>query len=92
MSTLYTKNGRPLQASGSNVYSRSGAYLGRISGAKIFDPRGRYAATIVVNCAVYRTMDRGTVSGPSASSGHTGSTAAHTVRSAIWGDEPNFPD
>jgi len=47
MSSLYTKNGRPLQVSGNNLYSRSGKYVGRIRGGKVYDPSGRYAGTIV---------------------------------------------
>lgn len=35
MSSLYTKNGRLLQVSGPKVYSRSGKYIGHVSGNKI---------------------------------------------------------
>ncbi|MQA88369.1 MAG: hypothetical protein GEV03_28070 [Streptosporangiales bacterium] len=92
MSSLYTKNGRPLQASGSNVYSRSGTYVGRISGEKVYDPSGRYAGTIVGNRVVYRSTDRTSISAPSVSAPRAGSASAHAAGSAIWGDEPDFPD
>lgn len=92
MSSLDTKNGRPLQVSGSNTYSRSGTYLGRISGEKVYDPSGRYAGTIVGNRVVYRSTDSASISGPSASAPHAGSASADAAGSAIWGDEPSFPD
>ena len=43
LSSLYTKNGRPLQVSRSNVYSRSGKHVGHISGDKVYGPHARYA-------------------------------------------------
>lgn len=46
MANLYMKNGRPLQVSGSNVYSRSGTHVGRISGDRVFDTRERVAPAI----------------------------------------------
>jgi hypothetical protein len=64
MSSLYTRNGRPLQVSGSNLYSRSGTYVGRISGSKVYDPSGRYAGTIVGDRVVYRSTDSAFISGP----------------------------
>ncbi|WP_200215488.1 hypothetical protein [Micromonospora coerulea] len=92
MSSLYTKNGRPLQVVGSNVYSRSGTCVGRIGGSKVYDPSGRYAGTIVGDRVVYRSTDSASISGPSVSASRAGSAAAHAAGSAIWGDEPNFPD
>jgi hypothetical protein len=92
MSSLYTRNGRPLQVSGSNLYSRSGTYVGRISGSKVYDPSGRYAGTIVGDRVVYRSTDSAFISGPSVSASRAGSAAAYAAGSAIWGDEPNFPD
>jgi hypothetical protein len=92
MSSLYTKNGRPLQVSGNNVYSRSGKYVGRMSGGKVYDPSGRYAGTIVGDRVVYRSTESASISGPSVSAACVGSAAANAVGSAIWGDEPNFPD
>jgi len=92
VSTLYTKNGRPLQVSGSNVYSRSGTYVGRIRGSKVYGPSGRYVGTIVGDRVVFRSTDNASVSGPSVAASRAGSAAAHAASSAIWGDEPNFPD
>ncbi len=92
MSSLYTKNGRPLQVSGNSVYSRSGKYVGRISSGKVYDPSGRYAGTIVGDRVVYRSTESASISGPSVSAPRVGSAAANAVGSAIWGDEPNFPD
>ncbi|WP_207709625.1 4-fold beta flower protein [Actinomadura macrotermitis] len=92
MTNLYTKNGRPLQVAGGKVYSRRGQYLGQISGGKIYDPQGRYAATIVNGRAVYRSTDSATLSGPSLGGGRAGSAQANAAASAIWGNEPNFPD
>jgi hypothetical protein len=92
MGHLYTKNGRPLQTSGSDVYSRSGKHVGRIRGNKIYDPSGHYAGTIVGDRVVYRTTDSATISSPSASAPRAGSAAAYAAGSAIWGDEPSFPD
>jgi hypothetical protein len=92
MSSLYTKNGRPLQVSGKNVYSRSGKYVGRISGGKVYDPSGRYAGSIVGDRVVYRSTESASVSGPSVSAPRVGSAAANAAGSAIWGDEPDFPD
>jgi len=92
MSSLYTKNGRPLQVSGSSVYSRSGQYLGRIVNDKIYSPSGRYAGTIVGDRVVYRATDSATIAGPSVSAPRVGSAAAPAAAAAIWGDEPDFPD
>ena len=92
MSRLYTKNGRPLQVSGANMYSRSGKYVGRISGGKVYDPSGRYAGSIVGDRVVYRSTESASISGPSVSASRAGSAAANAAGSAIWGDEPNFPD
>jgi hypothetical protein len=91
MSTLYTKNGRPLQVSGEKIYSRSGKYLGRIKRNKVFDPSGRYAGTIVGNRVVYRSTHSASISGPSVSANRAGTGAAQAAGSGIWGDEPNFP-
>jgi len=92
MSDLYTKNGRPLQRSGDSLYSRSGRYVGRIRNGKVYDPSGRYAGTIVGDRVVYRGTDSATLGSPSTSAGRAGSARANRVGSAIWGDEPSFPD
>lgn len=89
---LYTKNGRPLQVSGNTVYSRSGKHIGHISNGKVYDPWGRYAGTINGDRVVYRSIDSATISSPTVASPSAGSAAASAAGSAIWGDEPNFPD
>lgn len=89
---LYTKNGRPLQVSGNSLYSGSGTYLGSISNGKVFDPSGRYAGTIDGDRVVYRSTDSAWMGSVSTSANRVGSAAANAVGSAIWGDEPNFPD
>ena len=92
MSTLYTKNGRPLQVSGGSVYSKSGVYVGHISDNKIYNPKGRYAATIDGDRAVYRRIDSAGISSPTTSARHAGIAVANAARSAMYGDEPDFPD
>ncbi|RMR26630.1 hypothetical protein ALP88_00668 [Pseudomonas savastanoi pv. glycinea] len=44
---LYIKNGKPLQLSGTTVYSRSGKVVGRIKGDKVFGTDERYVGSIV---------------------------------------------
>lgn len=92
MANLYTKNGRPLQVSGSSVYSSSGTHVGRISGDRVFDTQGRYAGTIVGDRVVYRSTDSARASSPSVSSPRVASASASRAAAAMWGDEPNFPD
>ena len=92
MSDLYTKNGRPLQQSGDKLYSRSGRYLGRIQNGKVYDPSGRYAGTIVDDRVVYRSTDSASIASPSVSANRVGTARANRVGSAMWGDEPPFPD
>lgn len=92
VSDLYTKNGRPLQRSGDNLHSRSGRYLGRIRNGKVYDPSGRYAGTIVGDRVVYRSIDSATIGSPSVAANRVGTARANMVGSAIWGDEPAFPD
>jgi hypothetical protein len=89
---LYTKNGRPLQVHNDKLYSRWGQYLGRIRNGKVFDPAGRYAATVVGERVVYRGSDSGRVSGPSSSGNRGGIGAGNRGAVGIWGDEPGFPD
>jgi hypothetical protein len=68
MSQLYTKDGRPLQVSGSDVYSRSGKHLGQIRGDTVFGTDGRYAGIIVGDRVVYRGTDSARTGSPSARS------------------------
>lgn len=89
---LYTKDGRPLQVSGDIVYSNSGQVVGRIKGEKVFGTDGRYVGTITGGRLVYRSTDSASISSPFVAANRAGSARANSVGSAIWGDEPRFPD
>lgn len=89
---LYTKNGRPLQVSGDALYSRSGTYLGSISNGKVYDPSGRYAGTVDSDRVVYRSSDSASVGSSTISGNRAGVASANVAGSALWGDEPPFPD
>lgn len=89
---LYTKDGKPLQVSGSTVYSRSGHPVGRISGSKVFGTDGHYVGTIVGDRLVYRSTDSASIGSSFAVANRAGSARANRAGSAIWGDEPNIPD
>lgn len=92
MADLYTKNGRPLRRDGDRLFARSGTYVGRIRGDRVFDPSGRYAGTIVGDRVVYRSTHSARIAGPSVSANRVGSAGVNRVASAMWGDEPPFPD
>lgn len=89
---LYTKDGKPLQVSGDNVYSRSGAVVGRIKGSKVYGTDGRYVGTIANDRLVYRSTDSAAVSSPFAAARRAGSGRANRGGVGIWGDEPDIPD
>lgn len=55
---LYIKNGKPLQLSGTTVYSRSGKVVGRIKGDKVFGTDERYVGSIVGDRLAYRSTQR----------------------------------
>lgn len=88
--SLYTKNGRPLEVSGSSVYGPSGREIGRISGDKVYGSDGRYVGTITGDRLVFRSTDSAGVSSSFASARRVGSARASAVGSAIWGDEPDI--
>ena len=92
MADLYTKNGRPLQRYGDDLFARSGKQVGRIRGRKVFGPDGRYAGTIDSDRVVYRSTDSAEISSPFAPTRSAGTASANAARSALWGDEPSFPD
>jgi hypothetical protein len=56
---LYTKNGKPLQVSGDDIFNRDGIQVGRRRGDKIYGPDGRYAGTVVGDRVVYRSTQSG---------------------------------
>lgn len=89
---LYTKNGRPLQLSGTTVYSRSGKVVGRIKNGKVYGTNGQYVGTITGDRLVYRSTDSASVSSPFATTNRVGTFSANCVGSAIWGEEPDIPD
>ena len=87
---LYTKNGKPLQVSGTTVYSRSGKVVGRIKGGKVFGTDGRYVGSIVGDRLVYRSTQSAALSSPFASANRAGSARVQRAGSAIWGNEPDI--
>lgn len=89
---LYTKNGRPLQVSGSKVYSRSGRIVGRIKNDRVFGTDGRYIGTIVRDRLVYRSTHSARISSPFAAANRAGTARANRAASAMWGEEPDIPD
>lgn len=89
---MYTKNGRPLQVSGDNVYSRSGKVVGRIRGEKVFGPDGRYVGTIIGDRLVHRSTDSAGIGSSFSAASHAASARASSAASAVWGDEPKIPD
>ena len=89
---LYTKNGRPLQVSGDDVYSRSGNIVGRIKGEKVYGTDGGYVGTIVGDRLVYRSTGNAAVSSPFSAANRARSGRADRAGSAIWGDEPDISD
>ena len=93
MSSIYTKNGRPVQVSGDKVFSRSGQYVGRLKRDRLYAPDGRYLATLDGDRLIYRSTHSASMGGahaPSANRG--GSGAANSAGSGKWGDEPDIPD
>ena len=90
--SLYTKEGRPLQVSGSTVFSRSGKVVGQINGNKVYGTNGRYVGTIDGDCLVYRSVDSAGIGSSFSAANRVGSAQANSVGSAIWGEEPDIPD
>ncbi|PRB65658.1 hypothetical protein [Microbacterium sp. MYb45] len=91
MSHLYTKNGRPLQRAGGQLWSGSGTYLGVIQGRHVFDTTGQYAGTIDGDRVVYRAVDSARIASPSIAAPRVGLAVVPAVPAAVLGDEPNFP-
>ena len=89
---LFTKNGKPLQVSGTTVYSRSGKVVGRIKGDRVFGADGRYVGTIVGDRLVHRTTQSASFGSPFATANRAGSARAQRAGSALWGNEPDIPD
>jgi len=93
MTNLYTKSGQPLQQQSDDVFSRSGRHIGRIQDEKVYGPDGRYAGTIDGGRVVYRSTDSASRVGSFVRPVNiTGIASGRIAGSAMWGDEPDFPD
>lgn len=92
MTQLYTKNGRPLQRGGDQLWSGSGIYLGTIQGRYVFDTSGRYAGTIDGDRVVYRVVDSARIASPTIAAPRVGLAVVPAVPAAMLGDEPRFPN
>ena len=90
MSALYTKNGVPLNVSGSSVFNPQGQNFGYIRGDRVYGLDGRYRGTVVNDRLVYRSTHSATIS--SSRAAHAGMSSARAARagSAMWGDEPDI--
>jgi hypothetical protein len=89
---MHTKNGRPLQVSGSTLYSESGQVVGRIREDKLFGQDGRYVGTVVGERLVYRSSDSARNAPGFSASKRPARALARRPRSAVRGDEPAIPD
>jgi hypothetical protein len=89
---LYTKNGRPLQVSGTTIYSHAGKVVGRIQQDTVYATDGHYIGTIVGDRLVHRSTDRARISSSFSAGNHVGSAHANRVAAALWGEEPAIPD
>ncbi len=92
MPQLYTKNVRPLQRDGNQLFAGSGTYLGTIQGRYVFDTSGQYAGTIDGDRVVYRTIDSARISSPTIVGPRVGPAVVNAVPAAILGEEPSFPN
>lgn len=78
------KKGNPLQLSGNNIYSRSGAVVGRIKNYKIFGTDGQYVGTIEGERPVYRSTDSAKINSPFVPARRAGTGRANRAGSGIW--------
>lgn len=89
---MHTKNGRPLQVSGSTLYSESGQVIGRLREGKLFGQNGRYVGTVVGDRLVYRSADSARVAPAFSAPKRAARALPDRARSAVRGDEPVIPD
>lgn len=89
---MHTKNGRPLQVSGSTLYSESGRVVGRLREDKLFGQDGRYVGTVVGERLVYRSADSTRVAPAFSAAKRAARALASRARSAVRGSEPAIPD
>ena len=89
---MYTKNGRPLQVSGTTYYSRSGQVVGRLRDDKLFGRDGRYVATVDGERLVYRSADSARIAPAFRAANRAARAMSNCARSSVRGDEPAIPD
>jgi hypothetical protein len=92
VTTIYTKNGRPLSRHGDDLFARSGAHVARLRRDKAFDSSGKYVGTLVNDRLIYRSTDSASIGSTFIKSARVGSANANAVGSALWGEEPPIPD
>lgn len=92
MAIIYTKDGRPLNRSGDNLFASSGKQVGRFHGDKAYGPDGRYVATLVGIRLVYLSHDSALVRVPFSPLSFAGFSMAQIAGVAMYGDEPKFAD
>lgn len=92
MEILYTKQGRPLQRSGGQLWAKSGKYLGTIQGQYVFDTTGRYSGTIENDRVVYRSIDAANLGSPSVAAPAMPIAEINALPAPNLGDEPPFAD
>ena len=92
MSSMYTKDGRPLEVRGNKIYGSSGRQVATIRGRKAFGPDGSYVGTVVGNRLIYRSTDSASVGSPFAPQVRAPSARANAATSAQWGEEPVLDD
>ena len=89
---MHTKNGKPLQVTGSTMYTGSGQVVGRLRDGKVFGKDGRYVGSVVDERLVYRASDSARIAPAFAAASCSGRAMASLPRSAVRGDEPAIPD
>ena len=87
---VYSKNGVPFLRDGDRLFDGSGVEVGRFHGSKVYNSRGRYAATLVNDRLIYRTSDSASVNSPFAPSRRGGFGVMRRIGAAINGSEPKF--
>lgn len=92
MEILHTKQGRPLQRSGGQLWAKSGKYLGTIQGQFVFDTTGRYCGTIESDRVAYRAIGDAILGSPSVAAPAAPIAEINALPTTILGDEPPFAD
>jgi hypothetical protein len=88
MGPVYSKQGRRLQVSDDDLFSRSGTHGARIRNGKAYSPDGRYVGTLVGNRLIYRSTNSASSSSAFASRVHAGRASANRAGTPAWDDEP----